>query len=392
MLFGSVEPVVFVHLSRALAIAYVLACVVCFLRRKWVKVFFYVVGCTLFSINLFVWLVFHKVFSPQLFVLVGETNWREASEFVTTFLLRGRGLVCLLIVAVVVTIIALAERARQRLQELWKRHGGHTVACAILVCVAFGMCHFDIFYKIGKSKTLEDIDVGNRFPYDNITATLMAIHDVKAIAHEMQTAINVARQVRPGVVADRDSLHVALVIGESYIKAHAQIYGYYLPNTPHLMCEKKNGNLFVFTNVVAPYNQTSYVMKNLMCCNSLADGVAWYRSPFFPPPVLSGLALLSTTGTTSETPMCCTSGISPWTRFSLTNNCATSLTIWLPPRALSTMTSSFQILKTAGKRKTESMCLTSSISGGSTSTLQHAIRIIAFRGSQPTTYAAMHLT
>ena len=146
-------------------------------------------------------LVFHKVFSPQLFVLVGETNWREASEFVTTFLQRGRGLVCMLIVAVVVTTIALAERARQRLQELWKRHGGHTVACAILVCVAFGMCHFDIFYKIGKSKTLEDIDVGNRFPYDNVTATLMAIHDVKAIAHEMQTAINVARQVRPGVVA-----------------------------------------------------------------------------------------------------------------------------------------------------------------------------------------------
>jgi|GEM_PF-5233226 len=49
--------------------------------------FFYAIGLTLFSVNLMVWLVFHKTFSPQILVLLGETNCKEATEFFKTFLL-----------------------------------------------------------------------------------------------------------------------------------------------------------------------------------------------------------------------------------------------------------------------------------------------------------------
>lgn len=34
--------------------------------------FFYAIGLTLFSVNLMVWLVFHKTFSPQIFVLLAK--------------------------------------------------------------------------------------------------------------------------------------------------------------------------------------------------------------------------------------------------------------------------------------------------------------------------------
>ncbi len=44
--------------------------------------FFYAIGLMLFSVNLFAWLVFHKTFSPQIFVFLGETNCKEATEFV----------------------------------------------------------------------------------------------------------------------------------------------------------------------------------------------------------------------------------------------------------------------------------------------------------------------
>lgn len=274
------DPVVFIHLSRAMAISYLLTCAVYYTRATWLKVVFYAIGCTLFSVNLFVWLVFHRAFSPQLFVLVGETNYREATEFITTFLLRGRGLFCLLIIAVMIGAIAFAERKKWPLTQ---PHRWLVVSSyVILVCSLFGLCHFNVYYEIYKSKNYEDLNVGNRFPYDNVTATVLALYDVRAIAHEMRSAIRLAKNEKGGQIIGNDSLHVVLVIGESYIKSHAQVYGYYLPTTPCMMQEKENGRLFAFNNVIAPFKQTSDVMKNLMCCNSIAEGENWYQSVYFP--------------------------------------------------------------------------------------------------------------
>ena len=198
--------------------------------------FFYAIGLTLFSVNLFVRLVFHKTFSPQIFVLLGETNYREATEFVKTFLLQGRGLICLFIIAVVMSFIVLTKKK-------WpiRGHRRHLriISSVILVYSLLGFFNFDIYYDICKSHTFEDLNVGNRFPYDTVTATALAFHDVRAIAYEMKYAILLTKKEDGGYVIEKDSLHVILVIGESYIKSHAQIYGYYLPTTPYMMQEKK---------------------------------------------------------------------------------------------------------------------------------------------------------
>ena len=180
------DTVVFLHLFRALAISYLLACIVFYCGKRWIKVLFYAIGLMLFSVNLMVWLVFHKTFSPQIFVLLGETNYREATEFVKTFLLQGRGLICLFIIAVVMSMIILTEKK-------WpiRGHRRHLriISSVILVCSLLGFFYFDIYYDICKSHTFEDLNVGNRFPYDSVTATALALHDVRAVAHEMKHAI-----------------------------------------------------------------------------------------------------------------------------------------------------------------------------------------------------------
>ena len=79
-----------------------------------------------------------------------------------------------------------------------------------------------------------------------------------------------------------DSLNIVLVIGESYIKQHAQLYDYYLNTTPFMSSEKEKGNLIVFNDVVTPANNTTVVLKNMLCCNDVGNGEAWYNSPFFP--------------------------------------------------------------------------------------------------------------
>ena len=110
------ETSVFIHLCRALAISYLFTCIVFYSHKSWVKGMFYAIGCTLFGVNVFLWLVFHKIISPQIITLIGETNTTEASEFLSTFLLNGKGLLSLFILALTIGIIILAEKKRSLLQ------------------------------------------------------------------------------------------------------------------------------------------------------------------------------------------------------------------------------------------------------------------------------------
>lgn len=59
------------------------------------------------------------------------------------------------------------------------------------------------------------------------------------------------------------SPHIVLVIGESYNKHHSALYDYNLPTTPLQQKRKDNGELFVFYNVVTPWNITSNVFLDI---------------------------------------------------------------------------------------------------------------------------------
>ena len=275
------DTIVYVHLCRALAISYLFTCIVYYSHKKWIKILFYVLGCSLFGVNVFLWLVFHKIISPQIITLIGETNTTEASEFLSTFLLKGKGLLSLFILALTIGVIILVERKRNLLQ-IQKVVVQRIIATIILIISAIGLCHFDVYYHIFKSKTIDDFFVGDMFPYDALTATIYSLHAISITSHEMDYAIKIAEAVKGGSITEKDSLHIIMVVGESYIKKHAQIYGYYLPTTPHLEQEKEKGNLFIFSNVVSPFNSTSPVLKNLFCCNSIAEGEKWYKTPYFP--------------------------------------------------------------------------------------------------------------
>ena len=99
----------------------------------------------------------------------------------------------------------------------------------------------------------------------------MSLYNIYLVNLEMKHAVDVTCCAKQSHVSVDDSLNVVYVIGESYIKCHSQLYGYYLPTTPNLYQEKKKGNLFVFDNVVSPFNRTTLTMKNTLCCNSLRN-------------------------------------------------------------------------------------------------------------------------
>ncbi|WP_353935218.1 phosphoethanolamine transferase [uncultured Prevotella sp.] len=275
------DTIVYTHLCRAMAISYLFTCIVYYSHKKWVKVLFLAIGCMLFGLNIFLWLVFHKIISPQIITLIGETNYTEASEFLSTFLLRGKGLLSLFILTITISIIIYVEKKKNFLQ-IKNATCFCILSAIILLSSAVGFYHFNVYYQIFKSKTVDDCQIGDIFPFDALTATIYSLNAIRTTNNEMNFAIKVAEAEKGGSITEKDSLHIILIIGESYIKSHSQVYGYGLPTTPNLKLEEDNGNLFVFNNVVSPFNGTSPVLKNLFCCNSIAEGEKWYKSPFFP--------------------------------------------------------------------------------------------------------------
>ena len=78
-----------------------------------------------------------------------------------------------------------------------------------------------------------------------------------------------------------DDISIVVVIGESYIKSHSQLYGYELATTPNLCREENEGRLFVFDDVISSSNSTSIAMRNILCCNNSSADEQWYDYPNF---------------------------------------------------------------------------------------------------------------
>ena len=266
----------------AFLISYILTLIVYYTHRKWVKVFFYTIGCTIFSIDIFLYIVFHKVISPQVLTVIGETNYGEAHDFLQTFLLSPKGILTLFIVAFVVTIIYVSEKQRQVFVSYLEHHPikKDLIDAVALSLAVIGAFNAGVYYKLLTNKLDKDIILSDST--DSFTSTLCALRAIAFNAYEMKKAVQNANNVRSGKITEKDSLNVIFIIGESYNKRHAQIYGYQLPTTPRLMEEERKGNLFVFKDVVSPSNYTTTVMKNMMCCNSLAKNEKWYDTPFVP--------------------------------------------------------------------------------------------------------------
>jgi heptose-I-phosphate ethanolaminephosphotransferase len=90
---------------------------------------------------------------------------------------------------------------------------------------------------------------------------------------------------REKVVVDSCSYRVpniVLIIGESYNKHHSQLYGYQKPTTPRQLAMAQEGSLVAFSDVVAPWNLTSFVFKNVMSMHAVGDEGEWCDTPLFP--------------------------------------------------------------------------------------------------------------
>lgn len=263
-------------------LAYLLAAVIEVFNKKWVKILIYGITLIMCLIQQFLVANFDTKISSTILNLVAETNQRESSEFLNAFLFSSTSVNVYLQFLLYIVLIVIAERIYSKLYR--KFHFSYFLKVPVLIAaialLGFGGYSTKIYAETFKGQYTGRMDK----PNDPFSCTWFSVCELKVERSRTNTVVDITASMKQPSISQNidDSLNIVLVIGESYIKQHAQLYDYYLNTTPFMSSEKEKGNLIVFNDVVTPANNTTVVLKNMLCCNDVGNGEAWYNSPFFP--------------------------------------------------------------------------------------------------------------
>lgn len=273
--------------------AYLIALLMVVCNRKWVKIVVYSFFFSLFVVDFFLYYHFRMHISSTLFVLLAETNAQESSEFMSTFMgLRANAVVYTVTIAIILIAVYSEKYYQKRLLPKWEQFVTEkkwlSLGLSVLVAVILvaGCCSSRTYVRMFKCENTDDLSFWDLWdeanPKDPLTNTACAFYGIHLAKNESLQAIDVTKNIDKNLICHEDSVTLVFVIGESYSKYHAGIYGYELNTTPHQKEEQSQGNMFVLNDVCTPFNMTSYSMKNMLCCNSVSEGEAWYQSLYFP--------------------------------------------------------------------------------------------------------------
>lgn len=234
--------------------------------------------------------------TPQLFITVFQSNVREASEFLSTFLdadvlSQWRIVVLLMMIAFPVTYLPAVARALRkvpchisdRVQSII-RWGACCCVLLSLAVEAIPMYRFIQFFS-PQSDAMRTESLIFRHYDEEIHLPPHRILQAWFVTRQSGELIqDIANSTYEATIDSCSHLspHIVLVIGESYNKHHSSLYGYGLPTTPLQQKRRDEGSLFVFDDVVTPWNITSNVFLNMFSTWNCADTTRMGAYPLFP--------------------------------------------------------------------------------------------------------------
>lgn len=232
--------------------------------------------CYGFSIsNMFLYLFFNLRWDAFTFQLIHETNTRESSEFLETYLFTpdcGLLVLCY-ILFMVMEYLAIRWLHRRCISVPW--------FTSLLIVVPFiynsvFFCFPDYDTTHDKSEAYNTLITRNMLWKLHLSVQQYNIEkaDLDICARNQEiTAVDSCSYKSPNIV---------VIIGESFIKRHSSLYGYNKATNPNLEKLRQAGNLAVFTDVITPRNGTSEAFKLFLSMANIKDTIRWCDTPLFP--------------------------------------------------------------------------------------------------------------
>lgn len=232
--------------------------------------------------------------TPQIMTTILETDTREAHEFLSTFVgvnvfLKWR-IDALLALAVLLPIwLGINDYRYHKGRKEPNLHCIPRIACLVLVlfCLAVEVGPNVRFFTILNPHADQTDTEGAIFSKRHrevptpLHRALFAWHTSRQSAHTFEGFSHLTYEAKIDSVSYR-SPHIVLIIGESFNKHHASLYGYSLPTTPRQEARRDEGGLTVFSDAVSPWNITSSAFLHLFSVNRRGVDKRIGECPLFP--------------------------------------------------------------------------------------------------------------
>lgn len=214
---------------------------------------------------------FRTPVNPQIFSNILLSDHRETKEFLSTFigshvLLQWR-IVCLLFLALIYPFSFLV-RLYYPCSKEWSKKWRLGTIIMLSVCILYEVPATYKFLKLFSNG--EDLQRTEglifRHYHEKVSTPIHRFAFAYYASRQSSSMLrNIKRSTFSAVIdsCSYQSPHVVLIIGESYNKHHSSLYGYNLETTPLQKKRMDEGELFVFNNVVTPWNITSNVFVNM---------------------------------------------------------------------------------------------------------------------------------
>ena len=295
--------------------------------RKVVRGFIYTIAYSLAIIDTFCMVQFGNTISPSMLLLVGETTGNETAEFLSTYVnldvvfTTELGWVLLVLLVHIIyefvkwkvkgvkgkveRVKGKVERVKGKVErvkgkvERVKKGAPYAFSLLALVLVIIGwsdtITNKQCMVRHFNCKTVGDVEKDmNIHPmvvmYQPVYRLVDAVFTNHLVSLQLDRLKEEAEKVEkmtpeqlgiPSDLMDSKPSNIVLIIGESYNKYHSQLYGYEKKNTPRQVRMEKSGRLVKYSDVMAPWNLTSFVFKHLMTTYTVGDDGDWCDYPLF---------------------------------------------------------------------------------------------------------------
>lgn len=275
--------------------------------RRWVRVVLSVVLYAVAIVDVYCFTKFDSTLTPTMLLLVDETDAREAGEFLRSYLSPDvifSRVGWVLLIALLHLLVSLrhcfprlTDKLRgwvEGLRNRWpaqtslyvKGFGGMAVAVLLAWSAVSSAHNKAATWRLMSGRTIGEVEhtlteSHHAVLYEPIYRLVFSVYANSLTAQQITKLIQAADKVHVDSCSYR-SPTIVLVIGESYAKHHSQQYGYALPTTPRQLARERSGLLVRFDDVVAPWNLTSFVFKNMFSMHVVGQRGEWCDYPLFP--------------------------------------------------------------------------------------------------------------
>lgn len=257
-------------------VAWAVSLVATMTRRRWLCWLLALAAMVVLAVGMFVRYHYGTRLTPEIATVIAETNRSEATEYLQTYVLSRAGLLFVGVFVLAIGAYAWASARWCRRAHQVSRWGA-SVALPVIPLV---LCEAVWTVGLWPSKH-SPVSRYENFGVDAVTNVLLCRQAMAQVDNQVMRVVKATERVyaQPSAPLQSDSLALVLVIGESYIKAHAGIYGYHLPTTPRQQAEYEAGRLVVMRDMVAPYHYTNMALRSMLSTSNEAQGQQWCDSP-----------------------------------------------------------------------------------------------------------------